>query len=36
METNDGKTIGRVGENLSDETIRNGIDWHYRNVVVMK
>jgi basic membrane protein A len=36
METNDGRRIGREGENLSDETIRNGIDWHYRNVVTVK
>jgi basic membrane protein A len=36
METNDGKQIGKAGETLSDETIRNGIDWHYRNVVVIK
>jgi basic membrane protein A len=36
METNDGRRIGKEGENLSDDVIRNGIDWHYRNVVVMK
>jgi basic membrane protein A len=36
METNDGRRIGRDGETLPDQTIRNGIDWHYRNVVVVK
>jgi basic membrane protein A len=36
METNDGRRIGREGENLPDEIIRNGIDWHYRNVMVIK
>jgi basic membrane protein A len=36
MEANDGRRIGREGEKLNDETIRNGIDWHYRNVVVLK
>ena len=32
METNDGRRIGREGENLSDEEIRNGINWYYRTV----
>jgi basic membrane protein A len=36
METNDGRTIGIAGENLSDDETRNGIDWYYRNVVVIK
>jgi basic membrane protein A len=36
METNDGRQIGKEGENLSDEIIRHGINWHYRNVVVLK
>lgn len=36
METNDGRRIGKEGESLSDETIRNGIDWHYHNVAVVK
>jgi basic membrane protein A len=36
METNDGRRIGKAGEKFSDETIRNGINWHYRNVVVLK
>jgi basic membrane protein A len=33
METNDGRTIGRMGENLSDDEIRNGINWYYRTVI---
>jgi basic membrane protein A len=36
METNDGKRIGRTGENLSDEEIRNGINWYYRNVETLR
>ena len=36
METNDGRSIGREGENLSDYEIRNGINWYYRNVIVMR
>jgi basic membrane protein A len=36
METNEGKRYGKEGESLSDEIIRNGIDWYYRNVVVLK
>jgi basic membrane protein A len=32
METNDGRTIGREGENLPDNEIRNGINWYYRTV----
>jgi len=33
METNKGKSIGREGEKLPDEEIRNGINWYYRTVV---
>jgi basic membrane protein A and related proteins len=33
METNNGKSIGREGENLTDDEIRNGINWYYRTVV---
>jgi basic membrane protein A len=33
METNDGRTLGREGETLSDGEITGGIDWYYRNVV---
>jgi basic membrane protein A len=36
METNDGRRIGSEGEKFSDETIRNDINWFYRNVVVVK
>jgi basic membrane protein A len=33
METNDGRQIGREGENLPDETIHSGINWFYRTVI---
>jgi basic membrane protein A len=33
METNDGRRIGREGENLADEEIRGGIHWYYRTVI---
>jgi len=33
METNKGKSIGREGEKLPDDEIRNGINWYYRTVV---
>jgi basic membrane protein A and related proteins len=33
METNKGKNIGREGEKLPDDEIRNGINWYYRTVV---
>jgi len=33
LKTNDGKNIGRQGENLTDDEIRNGMDWYYRTVV---
>jgi basic membrane protein A len=33
METNDGKFIGKEGENLPDETIHSGINWFYRTVI---
>jgi basic membrane protein A len=36
METNDGRSIGREGENLPDDEIRNKINWHYRNVVLIR
>jgi basic membrane protein A len=32
LETNDKGRIGREGENLSDDEIRNNIHWYYRNV----
>jgi len=33
MKTNKGKNIGREGEKLPDDEIRNGINWYYRTVV---
>jgi len=33
METNNGKSVGREGENLPDDEIRNGINWYYRTIV---
>ena len=33
METNNGKTIGMEGKNLSDDEIRNGMNWYYRTIV---
>lgn len=35
METNDGKTIGEEGKTLDDGTITGGINWYYKNVVVV-
>ena len=32
METNKGGHVGRAGENLSDDEIRNGINWYYRTI----
>ena len=34
--TNNGKTVGEEGKTLSDEIILGGIDWYYRNVIVIK
>jgi basic membrane protein A len=31
--TNKGKSVGREGESLPDDEIRNGINWYYRTVV---
>jgi len=33
METNEGGFTGKAGETLSDDEIRNGINWYYRTVV---
>jgi basic membrane protein A len=33
METNDGRSIGKEGENLPDEEIHSGINWYYRTVI---
>jgi len=32
METNNGKSIGREGGTLTDDEIRNGMNWYYRTV----
>ena len=36
LETNDGRLVGEEGQTLSDSVILDGINWYYRNVVVMK
>ena len=36
LQTNEGIFIGEEGEILSDYVIRSGMDWYYRNVVVMR
>jgi basic membrane protein A len=36
LETNDGGTVGEAGKTLSDDIILSGINWYYRNVVVIK
>jgi len=36
IETNDGRIIGAAGETLSDEEIASGINWYYRNIVLLK
>ena len=33
IETNDGRFIGDGGGNLTDDEIRNGINWYYRTVI---
>jgi len=35
METNDGRKIGTAGTVLSDNEIAVGINWYYRNIVIM-
>ena len=35
METNDGRLVGRAGENLSDDEIRSGLTWYYRTIIEM-
>jgi basic membrane protein A len=35
METNDGRFIGVEGATLSDSEILTGINWYYRNVIVL-
>lgn len=36
IETNDGNTIGEEGKTLDDATITGGINWYYRNVIVLE
>ena len=36
METNTGEKIGVEGGTLDDATITGGINWYYRNVVVVE
>lgn len=36
METNTGETIGKEGKTLDDATITGGINWYYKNVVVVE
>lgn len=35
METNDGSTVGEAGKTLDDATITGGINWYFKNVVVV-
>ncbi|MGN1114497.1 MAG: BMP family ABC transporter substrate-binding protein [Oscillospiraceae bacterium] len=34
IETNDGTTVGEEGKTLDDDTIKGGINWYFKNVVV--
>ena len=36
METNTGETVGEEGSTLDDATITGGINWYYKNVVIVK
>jgi len=36
IETNDGRTIGTSGGTLSDSEITGGINWYYRNIIVLE
>ena len=36
LETNTGDAIGSEGSTLDDATITGGINWYYRNVVVVE
>lgn len=36
IETNDGTTVGEEGKTLDDATITGGINWYYRNVIVIE
>ncbi|MGN1147160.1 MAG: BMP family ABC transporter substrate-binding protein [Lachnospiraceae bacterium] len=35
IETNDGSTVGEEGKTLDDATITGGINWYFKNVVVV-
>ncbi len=35
LETNDGKAVGTEGGTLDDATITGGINWYYKNVIVV-
>lgn len=35
IETNDGSTVGEDGKTLDDATITGGINWYFKNVVVL-
>lgn len=36
METNTGETVGEAGSTLDDATITGGINWYYKNVVIVE
>lgn len=36
IETNDGSTVGTEGKTLDDATITGGINWYYKNVIVLE
>lgn len=36
LETNTGETVGTEGETLDDATITGGINWYYKNVVIVE
>ena len=35
METNDGRKIGAAGKTLTDGEIASGINWYYRNIILL-
>ena len=35
LETNTGETVGTENGTLDDATITGGIDWYYKNVVIV-
>ena len=35
METNDGRTVGKADSTLSDNEIAVGINWYYRNIIIL-